>query len=159
MRKRDRLIGILIGIVAGLVIVTAFVFLGSEDVIDDPGVSGKPASTVANGPAPKPKPKPKPDAILPAEPPIATVRVIGGAPPAGGPAHLDYRRGAHVRIRVVSDTTVGIELVGNDVSGTVPAGRPTLLEFKASKPGNFPLILTASHIDIAQVRVGEPNSP
>ena len=85
--------------------------------------------------------------------------MVGGAPPASGPAHLDYAAGEPVRLRVVSDQTVGIELVGLGISGTVQAGRPTLLSFTAKQPGNFPLILTASHIAVAQIRVGQPAAP
>ena len=55
MRARDRVIGILLGLLLGLAIVIAFVFLGSEDTIDDPGVSGEPAiERTSPSPAPKP---------------------------------------------------------------------------------------------------------
>lgn len=40
MRIRDRAIGITLGILLGLAIVIAFVFLGSGDTIDDPSLSG-----------------------------------------------------------------------------------------------------------------------
>jgi len=41
VRRRDRLIGIALGILLGLAIVAAFVFLGSEEAIDDPSLSGE----------------------------------------------------------------------------------------------------------------------
>ena len=31
-----------------------------------------------------------------------------------------------------------------------------MISFKASKPGNFPLVVTASHIGVAEIRVGAP---
>lgn len=39
-RLTDRVIGILLGLVLGIGIVTAFVFLGSEETIDAPRVQG-----------------------------------------------------------------------------------------------------------------------
>jgi hypothetical protein len=164
MKTRDRVIGIVLGILLGLGIVTAFVFLGSESTIDSPGVSGSvPTQTVPRPKPPKKAPSPKAKkprkAKKPAQPPIATVRVIGGAPPPSGPAHLDYPANAPVRLRVVSDETVGVQLVGLGLAGTVQGGQPTLLAFKAKKPGNYPLIVTASHIAIAQIRVGQPAAP
>ncbi|HEU4979893.1 MAG TPA: hypothetical protein VFT14_01675, partial [Solirubrobacterales bacterium] len=53
VRLGDRLIGILLGILLGLAILLAFLFLGSEETIDAPSISGdneqtqtQPASTV-----------------------------------------------------------------------------------------------------------------
>ena len=82
--------------------------------------------------------KPKKAPAKPSQPRIATVRVIGGAPPASGPAHLDYPAGEAVRLRVVSDQTVDVELVGLGLSGTVQAGRPTLLAFSGEEAGELP---------------------
>ncbi len=166
MKTRDRLIGIALGILLGLGIVTAFVFLGSESTIDAPGVSG--STPRAAAPPPKERQakheakrhaKPKQGPAEPSQPRIATVRVIGGAPPTNGPAHLDYATGEAVRLRILSDQTVDVELVGLGLSGTVHAGRPTLLAFKAKRRGNYPLTLTASHIAVAQIRVGQPAAP
>jgi hypothetical protein len=170
MKTRDRVIGIVLGILLGLGIVTAFVFLGSESTIDAPGVSGTaPSGSPAGGqrarnPAPRPKKKAKPkkspqEPAKLARPRTATVHIVGGAPPPSGPAHLDYPARTPVRLRVVSDETVGVQLVGLGLSGTVEAGRPTLLAFRADKPGNYPLIVTASHIAVAQIRVGKPATP
>jgi hypothetical protein len=38
----DRIIGILVGIVLGVGIITAFVFLGSEETIDAPALNDRP---------------------------------------------------------------------------------------------------------------------
>ena len=40
MRARDRAIAIFLGIVLGIAILIAFLFLGSRGAIDDPGISG-----------------------------------------------------------------------------------------------------------------------
>jgi hypothetical protein len=54
MRARDRVIGILLGLLLGLAIVTAFVFLGSEDTIDNPDISGNGTTTERTAPASPP---------------------------------------------------------------------------------------------------------
>jgi hypothetical protein len=40
VRARDRAIGIVLGVLLGLAIIIGFVFLGSEDTIDSPELSG-----------------------------------------------------------------------------------------------------------------------
>jgi hypothetical protein len=87
---------------------------------------------------------------------VATVRVIDGAPPASGPAELQYGKDDLVRLRVISNGTVGVELMGYGIGRTIEAGTPALIRFVASKPGNFPLVVTASHIDVARITVGGP---
>ncbi len=72
---------------------------------------------------------------------MATVRVVDGVPPPSGPAELHYRRDEVVRLRVVSDGTVGVELLGYGIERTITAGEPALIRFKASKPGDFPLVV------------------
>jgi hypothetical protein len=151
MTWRDRLFGIAAGLILGIAIVTAFVFLGSEQTIDAPGVNGEAAGHGAAAPDRTAPPSRKP--APPKAAPVATVRVIGGAPPASGPARLDYRRGQRVRLRVVSDQAVDLELLGYGVSRSAAAGQATPIAFAATKSGNFPLIVTASHIAVAQIRV------
>src|SRR6266511_4171146 len=125
MRWRDRLNGVVLGAIIGIGIVTAFVFLYSEQTVDAP-------------------------------PPIAHVSVIGGAPPTTGPAELHYRKGDVVRLRVTSDASIGrLVLLGYGISFNVAADEPELIRFKASKAGNFPLIVAVSHIDVARITVGQ----
>jgi hypothetical protein len=45
VRIGDRLLGILLGIVLGAAILLAFLFLGSEDTIDDPSINNGPTQT------------------------------------------------------------------------------------------------------------------
>ena len=58
MTRADRAIGVALGVLLGLAIVIAFVFLGSGDTIDDPSVSGdEPEQHRENGRSPaKPQP-------------------------------------------------------------------------------------------------------
>jgi hypothetical protein len=146
VRWRDRVIGIVLGLILGVGIVTGFVFIYSEETVDAPSISaegggGEGRGEVQGSDSPSP---------------AATVRVIDGAPPASGPAELHYRRDEVVRLRVVSDRTVGVELIGYGIDRTIAAGKPALIRFKASKPGNFALVVTASRIDLARVTVGGP---
>jgi hypothetical protein len=147
VRWRDRVIGIVLGLIVGVGIVTAFVFVYSEQTVDAPSISGKGGNGQARGG----------DEGNPSPPPVATVRVIDGAPPASGPAQLHYGKGDLVRLRVISNGTVGVELMGYGISRTIEAGNPAMISFKASKPGNFPLVVTASHIGVAEIRVGAPS--
>ncbi len=147
MRWRDRVIGIVLGLIVGVGIVTAFVFVYSEQTVDAPSISG-------NGGGGQPRGG---GAGKPSPPPVATVRVIDGAPPASGPAQLHYGKGDLVRLRVISNGTVGVELMGFGISRTIEAGKPAMISFKASKPGNFPLVVSASHIGVAEIRVGAPS--
>lgn len=146
MRWRHRVVGIVLGLILGIGVVTAFVFVYSEDTVDAPSISRTPADAGSGGARRGRQPAP-----------VATVRVINGAPPPDGPAQLHFRPGEVVRLRVVSDGTVAVQLVGYGIARTVQAGKPALIRFKASKPGNFPLVVAASHIGIADVRVGGPS--
>ena len=145
MRWRDRVIGILLGLILGVGIVTGFVFIYSEQTVDAPSISAEGGGGQAGGRHGS------------GSPPIATVRVIDGAPPVSGPAELHYRRDEVVRLRVVSDAAVGIELIGYGIDRTIAAGKPALIRFKASKPGSFPLVVAASRIDVARITVGAPS--
>lgn len=55
MRFTDRLIGIVLGLLLGIAIVVAFVFLGSGETIDAPSLSGdEPAQEQTEAPQPAP---------------------------------------------------------------------------------------------------------
>jgi hypothetical protein len=146
MLWRDRLIGVVLGVALGLGIVVLFVFVFSEQTVDAPSLSSHLSRAHQRHEGAK---KPKHDTT----PAVATVRVIGGAPPPSGPAQLDYRAGDLVRLSVVSDATVDVGLLGYGIERTVEAGQPTPISFRASKRGSFPLVVTASHIDVARITV------
>jgi hypothetical protein len=145
VRWRDRVIGIVLGLILGVGIVIGFVFIYSERTVDAPSISAEGGGEARGGGRSSGSP-----------PPVATVTVIHGAPPASGPAELHYRRDEVVRLRVVSDAAVGIELIGYGIERTIAAGKPGLIRFKASKPGSFPLVVAASRIDVARITVGAP---
>jgi hypothetical protein len=145
VRWRDRVIGIVLGLILGVGIVTGFVFIYSEETVDAPSISAEGGGGARGGGQASGTP-----------PPVATVRVIDGVPPASGPAELHYRRDEVVRLRVLSDATIAIELIGYGIDQTIAAGEPALIRFKASKPGSFPLVVAASRIDVARITVGAP---
>jgi hypothetical protein len=153
MRWPDRALGIILGAVLGVGIVVVFVFVYSEQTVDAPSISGGQAGGNARGGGGSGGPG---GGHATTPPPVATVQVIGGAPPASGPPELKYHQGDRVRLRVVSDLSVAVQLLGYGISRTIAANQPTLLEFKAQKKGNFPLIVTTSHIDVARITVGRP---
>jgi hypothetical protein len=146
---RDRTIGIALGVIIGVGVVVAFVFFLSEQTVDAPSLStdGREHSQRAQG-----QPKRSP---APAEPPVATVRIVGGAPPHGGPAELDYAVGDRIRLSVVSDETLAVELTGYGLTRTVVASQPTEIDVEASRAGTFGLIVADSHIDVARITVGD----
>jgi hypothetical protein len=147
---RDRAIGIVVGVALGAGVVVAFVFVLSDETVDAPSLPDEaaPAPDRARGGHRRPG--------GPGEgaKPVATVRVVGGAPPPSGPAELSYPRGERVRLRVVSDLAVELELTGYGLRRLVPADRPTAIDFEASRAGTFALIVADSHIDVARITVG-----
>jgi hypothetical protein len=145
VRWRDRVIGIVLGLILGAGIVTAFVFIYSEETVDAPSIArnggGNGGGHAGGGPPPVQVP---------------TVKVVDGAPPPQGPAVLRYERGEDARLRVVSDTTVDVELTGYGITRAVQAGKPALIRFEATRAGSFALVVAASEIAVAQIRVGGP---
>jgi hypothetical protein len=144
MRWPDRIVGIVVGLILGVGVVAVFVFVFSEQTVDAPSLSGGRDGTAESGAG----------GAGPSATPVATVRVIGGGPPPSGPAQLHYRRGDLVRLRVLSDGPVRLQLRGYGIARTATAQRPTPIRFKASLPGNFPLLVTGSHVAVAGLRVG-----
>ena len=147
MSWTDRILGIILGIILGVGVVVVFVFVYSEQTVDAPSISGSAKENRGRKPHPS-SPSSR------AQPPVATVRVIGGAPPASGPPVLEYRKGDQVRLRIISDQTELLQALGLGINVTAPAGRPVTREFKASKTGDFPLVVAASHIDVARISIG-----
>jgi hypothetical protein len=142
-RRLDLAVGITLGALIGVAVIVAFVFFGSEGTIDAPRISG-----IDTGkPAPKSKPAPKPRPL----PAVPVVRVIGGAPPPAGPARLRFYRGERIRFRIDTDAPVGIEVPGYGIAETVESG--TVVSFKADRAGQFAVVVAASHIGIADLRI------
>jgi hypothetical protein len=147
MSWRDRILGIALGVVLGIGVVVFFVFVFSERTVDAPSLSGGPKGGAFKGGGGSHRQGP---------PPVARVRVVSGAPPASGPAELHYRRGDLVRLQVRSDLQETLSLLGYGITRTVPADGVATVRFKATKAGDFPLVVTASHIAVARITVGGP---
>jgi hypothetical protein len=146
--RTDRAIGVVAGVVLGIAIVVVFVFFGSEGTIDAPRISHGATTTTNTRTHPKPKPKPSGPKTV-----TATVTIAGGAPPTSGPAQVVAHENDRVKLDVSSDAAVAVELLGYGITTTVESGKPSVISFKAAKTGNFPLIVSASHIAVAQIRV------
>jgi hypothetical protein len=132
MSWTDRTLSVALGILLGVGIVAVFVFEFSQETIDEPGLSGG-AENPGGGSG------------------ADLVRVVGGMPPESGPAQLSYEEGEVARIRVISDSDVTLELQGYRLTQGVRAGRPTTIEFEASRTGDFALL--SGSIGVAQIRV------
>jgi hypothetical protein len=145
-----------IGVVIGVGVVVAFVFFLSEQTVDAPSLS---TDRIAAGSDHDQRGlqrhrKRSKESSRPAESPVATVRIVGGAPPPGGPAELHYAVGDRIRLSVVSDETLAVELTGYGLTRTVVASQPTGIDLEASRAGTFGLIVADSHIDVARITVG-----
>jgi len=136
-RWPDRILGVALGVLLGIAVVVAFVFLGSEDTIDAPRISGVDGGGHRSGGR---------------QPPPPVVRVIGGAPPASGPARLAARQGQRVRFAVDSDIPIEIAVPGYRVREQVGTGRETIA-FRADRRGQFPVVVAQSKIAVATLRV------
>jgi len=158
-RRIDLLIGIPLGIIAGLAIITAFLFLGSEGTIDAPrisgvdGGSGASGATSATGPsgatgpaAPgKPAPGPPPP---PTSRPLPIVQIAGGAPPeATGGLTIEAKSGKIVRFRIEADVPTAIEIPKLSYSATVSTG--DIVSVKPTAAGQYPVIVSGSEINVA----------
>lgn len=121
--------------ILGVATITAFLFLGSEETIDAPRLSGPEAT--------------EDRADAGAE--IPTVRIKGGAPPPSGPARLAYEQGERVRFRVLTDAPTTIAVLGYGIERQVRSGER--VSFRARRPGQFAVVVADSRIGIASVTI------
>jgi hypothetical protein len=138
----DRILGVLLGILLGLGVIVVFVFKGSEGTIDAPRISGVDSGGSGANPG----------GGLPFGTKVPLVKIAGGAPPASGPVRLDFKQGREARFAVDSDQPLGLSIPGYGVSRDVKDGR-TFISFRASKTGQFPVVVAASHIEVASLHV------
>jgi hypothetical protein len=132
----ERALGIALGLLIGVGAVVAFVFLGAQSTIDEPGVSDG-GRTTTTGPQ-------RPQAV-------PVVRIVGGVPPESGPVNLEFGRGQRVRFRVVSDLDVTLVVDRYGVSRSIPANERTVVSFPANRAGEFAVINSANDIAVARV--------
>jgi hypothetical protein len=160
-RWTDRLLGIAVGIVLGLGVLVYFVFVHSEGTIDAPKVNssesertlpaegalpahpGSPEQPAEEAPKPKNEPKKKP---------VPVVKVIGGAPPIGaGPKQLDFTVGEKVRFEIDTNEPFTFEIKGLGLTQSIEES--SIVSFKATKPGQFPVISTTTLIGVADLLI------
>jgi hypothetical protein len=162
-RWTDRLIGITVGIVLGLGVLVYFVFVHSEGTIDAPKVNSGGSTTSAQSPNPTPahpgsplRPAAgEPATGRPAKKPIPVVKVIGGAPPTGaGPKQLEFHKGEKVHFEIDTDEPFSFEIRGLGITKSIEA--PSIISFKATKAGQFPVIATATVIGVADLLIKKP---
>jgi hypothetical protein len=139
LSRGERIVGILAGLVLGFAAVVGFVLLGGDQTIDTP-LLDQPAQSAA-------------ERVPDSTPPVRTIRIVGGAPPPAGPPTLDYRRGDRVRLRIVFDAPVDVELIGYGVRTAAPAGRSAAIRFTASRTEDFPLVVASSHLSVGTLEV------
>jgi hypothetical protein len=163
-RWTDRILGIVVGVLLGLGVLVYFVFVHSEGTIDAPKVnSGGSGQTSAQSPNPalpahpgspaqpageggaNPKPEKTPE-------PVPIVKVVGGAPPTGaGPKQLRFRKGEKVRFEIETDEPFAFEIRGLGITESIESS--SIISFKATKTGQFPVIATATVIGVADLLV------
>ncbi len=158
----------MVGLLLGLGILVYFVFGHSEGTIDAPKLSGGGAgqsaappssrprdsrstegSGAAAGPAAEPPAKSTPSGKAR---PVPVVKVVGGAPPTGaGPKQLTFRQGERVRFEIETDEPFSFEIRGLGIKETID--RSSIVAFKATKAGQFPVIASATRIGVADLLI------
>ena len=156
-RWADWIIGITVGIVLGLGVLVYFVFVHSEGTIDAPSIKdGAGQTTTAKEEtvapetektpqSPQKKP-PKPEKVVP------IVKVVSGAPPTGaGPKQLTFHKGEKVEFEIETNEPFSFEIRGLGVTKSIDTS--SLISFKATKAGQFPVISTTTLIGVADLLV------
>jgi hypothetical protein len=165
MRRRwlDWVLGIGLGVVIGLGVLVYFVFVHSEGTIDAPkineGNAGQATTTLpseGSEPTPPAQPgSPEEPAGAPTEKqpkPVPVVEVIGGAPPTdAGPKQLTFRKGEKVRFEIETDEPFSFEIRGLNIKQSIEES--SIVSFKATKAGQFPVIASATLIGVADLRI------
>jgi hypothetical protein len=134
----------------------------NPDLPAHPGSPEEPAESDANGGAEEGKSGGEAEAggganagRKPTEPkqrPVPVVKVIGGAPPTGtGPKKLTFRKAEKVRFEIETDEPFSFEIKGLDIAQSIE--KSSIISFKATKTGQFPVIATATLIGVADLMI------
>jgi hypothetical protein len=172
-RWTDRILGIAIGILLGLGVLVYFVFVHSEGTIDAPKVNSSGSGQTAGGESlPGEGESNEGNGTLPAHPgspeepaeeapesknepktkPVPVVKVIGGAPPIGaGPKQLNFTKGEKVRFEVDTNEPFTFEIKGLGITQSIEES--SIVSFKATKAGQFPVISTTTLIGVADLLI------
>lgn len=161
MRRRwvDWIAGIGLGLVIGLGVLVYFVFVHSEGAIDAPKVDegGATGRTTTTPTTPSRPESPGQQGTTQPQPPakqrqVPVVEVIGGAPPtASGPKQLTFRKGEKVRFEIDTDEPFSFEIRGLNIKQSI--AESSIISFKATAVGQFPVIATATLIGVADLRI------
>jgi hypothetical protein len=170
VRRRwlDWVLGIGLGLVIGLGVLVYFVFVHSEGTIDAPSIdeSATTGQTTTSPSLPEggesslpahpgsPEEPANPPAKKPQEQ-VPVVKVIGGAPPTdSGPEQLTFRKGEKVRFEIETNEPFSFEIRGLNIKQSIE--QSSIISFKATKAGQFPVIATATLIGVADLQIKPP---
>jgi hypothetical protein len=157
--------------VLGLGVLVYFVFVHSEGTIDAPKVNSSESGQTtgrtggeslpgegeapAGGTPPAHPGSPEEPAEGTAKPPkkpVPVVKVIGGAPPIGaGPKQLNFTKGEKVRFEIDTNEPFTFEIKGLGVTQSIE--KSSIVSFKATKAGQFPVISTTTLIGVADLLI------
>jgi hypothetical protein len=165
-RWTDRIFGIVLGLAIGLGVLVYFVFVHSEGTIDAPKVNEggtttgqtttatPPATTTPSQPEESETTQPEPPTKKQSKP-VPVVKVIGGAPPTdSGPKQLTFQKGEKVRFEIETSEPFSFEIKGLNINQSIEES--SVISFKATKVGQFPVIATATLIGVADLRIKPP---
>jgi hypothetical protein len=165
-RWTDRILGIVLGLAIGLGVLVYFVFVHSEGTIDAPKVNEggtttgqtttatPPATTTPSQPEESETTQPEPPTKKQSKP-VPVVKVIGGAPPTdSGPKQLTFHKGEKVRFEIETSEPFSFEIKGLNINQSIEES--SVISFKATKVGQFPVIATATLIGVADLRIKPP---
>jgi hypothetical protein len=169
-RWTDRILGIVLGLVIGLGVLVYFVFVHSEGTIDAPKVNESGTTTSRTIPAHPGSPgkateggegtagagegarEPAGEGGSKQPKQVPVVEVIGGAPPTdSGPRQLTFHKGEQVRFEIETSEPFTFEIRGLGIEQTIQES--SVISFKATKTGQFPVIATATAIGVADLIV------
>ena len=158
-RWLDWVLGIGLGLVIGLGVLVYFVFVHSEGTIDAPKINESVQTTTPpESSLPAHPGSPEEPATPPTKKPenkVPVVKVIGGAPPTdSGPKQLTFHKGEKVHFEIETTEPFSFEIRGLGIKQSIEES--SVISFKASKTGQFPVIATATLIGVADLQIKPP---
>ena len=132
-----------IGLIVGAIVFAVVAFVIASPGGDDDGGSESAQTTTTQsqsetGQQETPTETEAPAETVPAEPKPTQIQIRGGEV-VGGAADIQAKKGDVVQFVVSSDAPDDIHLHGYDIEKKVEPGKPTVMSFKASIPGRFPV--------------------
>lgn len=159
----ERRLGIGIGLVLGVAAVILFVFVFSDETIDEPAVDEPAVEAPTNGSPARDRGEERPEADdptrdaepnpgAPSEPPFPTIEVVDGQP-VGGVQQIETDKGEEIAFVIRSDVADHVHVHGYDLFEDVEAGGRARFSFEASIDGIFEIELEDRGVQIAELRV------